>query len=231
MSTHYTTLLMDADETLLDFCRSERKALGEALAQAGIEITDDIYETYHRINRLLWQKLETGELLRSRLKVKRFEQLFAYIGCTDRSPELMNEDYMKRLSRYGFLLDGAKETVEKLSKQYTIYIITNGSTCVQHTRFENSGLLPFIKDVFVSEEVGADKPSRDYFEHVLSHVEESDRERILVIGDSLTSDIRGGVLAGLDTCWYNPRGLAYPKEHAPTFEIRSFEALRKWLLA
>lgn len=230
MPTKYTTLLIDADETLLDFCRSERKALGEALAAAGIAITEDIYQTYHAVNSRLWKKLETGELLRSRLKVQRFEELFAYIGCTGQNAAAVNENYMQRLACYGFLLDGAMQTVKRLSERYAIYIITNGSACVQHTRLEDSGLLPFVKGVFVSEEVGADKPSKAYFSYVFSHIEECDRQRILVIGDSLTSDIRGGLLAGLDTCWYNPGGFVGRADINPTFEVRSFDELCRQLL-
>ncbi len=227
---HYTTLLMDADETLLDFCRSEGFALNDTLSRYGIAMTDAIQETYHEINRLLWQQLERGEIVRERLKVQRFEELFATIGANDIDAAVFNAQYMQTLGTRGFVLDGAVELVRDLSKTYRLCIITNGTASVQHTRLADSGLLPYIHRVFISQEIGADKPSPAFFEAVLSALDHPDRSELLVIGDSLTSDIRGGILSGIDTCWYAPSGQQAPPEIQPTYTVRSFEALRDLLL-
>ncbi len=221
----YTTLLMDADETLLDFCRSEGFALEDTLARHGIVMTASVQSTYHEINRLLWQKLEKGEILRERLKVQRFEELFEAIGVNGIDAAAFNEQYMRTLGTRGFVLDGAVELVKTLSEQYRICIITNGTASVQHTRLADSGLLPYINGVFISQEIGADKPSPVFFDAVLSALGDPDRRELLVIGDSLTSDIRGGMLSGIDTCWFAPHGGEVPSDIPPTYVVRSYDEL------
>jgi len=226
----YTTLLMDADETLLDFCKSEAFALEATFLRYGLCYEPSVRERYHEINRVLWQQLERGEIARERLKVRRFEQLFEFCGITGVDAAGFNADYMRCLGTRGFMLPGALDLLQALSLRYEIYIITNGSASVQHTRLADSGMLPFVKQVFISEEIGADKPSPLFFDYVTDHVTCRDKKAMLVIGDSLTSDIRGGRLAGIDTCWYNPQGLSCDKKEMPTMQVASFEELRKILL-
>lgn len=225
----YTILLMDADETLLDFRRSEGFALETALERHGVAMTPAVHERYHEINRVLWQRLERGEIERKRLKVQRFEELFAELGVTHLNAAAFNAEYMNILGTKGVMLDGALDLLADLSKTYAIYIITNGSASVQHRRLADSGMLPFVREVFISEEVGADKPSLAYFEHVLQAIGNPDKRDLLVVGDSLTSDIRGGINAGIDTCWYAPDGGDAPEDLAPTVTVRSYEELRQFL--
>ncbi len=221
----YTTLLMDADETLLDFCRSEGFALSDTLAKYGITMTPAIQHAYHEINRSLWQQLERGEILRERLKVQRFEELFDRIGADGIDAAAFNEQYMTTLGTRGFMLDGALELVQTLSQRYRICIITNGSASVQHTRLADSGMLPYVNGVFISQEIGADKPSPVFFNAVLDALGNPDKRELLIIGDSLTSDIRGGCLSGIDTCWYAPHGDMPPADIEPTYIVRSFGEL------
>ncbi|MBQ3094499.1 MAG: YjjG family noncanonical pyrimidine nucleotidase [Clostridia bacterium] len=222
----YTTLLMDADETLLDFKRSEGFALSTTLARYGYTMTDEIQHAYHEINRLLWQQLEQGLILRARLKVQRFEELFRFMGVDNVDAATCNDEYMHTLGTRGFMLDGALDLLKELSVSYDIHIITNGTASVQHTRLADSGMLPFVKQVFISEEVGADKPSPRFFEHVLQALGQPDKRDLLIIGDSPTSDIRGGMLSGIDTCWFNPDGNVCPDGIVPTMQVTSFEELR-----
>ena len=221
----YKTLLLDADETLLDFCRSEGFALETTLASHGIAMTTAIHETYHEINRLLWQQLERGEILRERLKVQRFEELFESIGAVGINAAAFNEAYMQTLGTKGFLLDGALELVKTLSKSYRLCIVTNGTASVQHTRLADSGFLPYFEYVFISQEIGADKPSPLFFDAVMQTLGYPDKSELLIIGDSLTSDIRGGITAGIDACWYAPHGRVAPPECLPTYTVRSYEEL------
>lgn len=226
----YTTLLMDADETLLDFCRSEGYALSTTLESVGITMTPSIQEQYHEINRLLWQKLERTEIEREQLKVLRFEQLFEQLGVAGVDVELFSERYMQVIGTKGFILDGADRLLADLSAEYTIHLITNGTACVQHTRLADSGLLPYVDKVFISQEIGADKPSPRFFEYVCRAIGDPDKSKLLIIGDSLTSDIRGGLLSGIDTCWFNPTNHQAPPEITPTMQVTSFEELRECLL-
>ncbi len=225
----YSTLLMDADETLLDFCKSEAFALEATFAQYGLGYEPLVRERYHEINRVLWQQLERGEIRRERLKVKRFEDLFSLCGVAHVDASAFNADYMRTLGTRGFMLPGALSFLEDCAKQYDVYIITNGSASVQHTRLKDSGMLPFVRAVFISEEIGADKPSRAFFDYVLDHIRETDKSRLLVIGDSLTSDIRGGRQAGLDTCWYQPDVSCDSGDETPTMRAATYAELRKIL--
>lgn len=220
----YKTLLLDADETLLDFCRSEGYALETTLHAHGVSMTPTMQDRYHEINRSLWEQLERGEITRERLKVERFERFLASIGlCTDAA--VFNTAYMSAIGEKGFVLEGAVELLQTLSKRFRICIITNGTASVQHTRLADSGLLPFVSDLFISEEIGADKPSPLFFDYVLSALGNPDKGELLIIGDSLTSDIRGGILAGIDTCWFNPYAKRCPEELTPTMQVRSFSEL------
>lgn len=221
----YTTLLMDADETLLDFCRSEGFALEATLALHGIEMTPSVQSAYHEINRLLWQKLEMGEIRRERLKVQRFEELFDVIGAVGIDAAQFNEQYMQTLGTRGFVLEGAVELVRRLSERFRICIITNGTASVQHTRLADSGLLPYVNGVFISQEIGADKPSPVFFDAVLTALGNPDKHELLIIGDSLTSDIRGGLLSGIDTCWFAPHGGQAPTDIVPTYVVHSYTEL------
>ncbi len=227
----YKTLLMDADETLLDFCRSEGFALEDTLARYGIAMTPSVQETYHEINRLLWIKLEKGEIRRERLKVRRFEELFETLGICGIDAAAFNDQYMRTLGTRGFVLDGAVSLLEQLSKHYRICIITNGTASVQHTRLADSGLLPYVDGVYISQEIGADKPSPVFFDAVLSSLGNPEKDELLVIGDSLTSDIRGGLLSGIDTCWFAPHGGDAPSEITPTYTVRSYDELLSLLIA
>lgn len=225
----YTILLMDADETLLDFRRSEGFALEHTLQSCGVAMTPAIHDAYHEINRVLWQQLERGEIARSALRTLRFERLFAQIGLQGVDADAFNTAYMQTLGGTGFLLPGALELLRDLHARFKVYLITNGTASVQHTRLAHSGMLPFLHGVFISEEVGADKPSERFFEHVLSSIGSPDKREVLVIGDSLTSDVEGGRRMGLDTCWYAPDPAASANGIEPMYRVASFDELRSLL--
>ncbi len=225
----YTTLLMDADETLLDFRKSEGFALEATLREHGIAMTPAVHDRYHEINRVLWQQLERGEIERARLKEQRFEELFVWLGAEGIDAAAFNASYMQTLGTKGFLLEGALDLLKDLSEKYAVYIITNGSASVQHVRLADSGILPYVRGVFISEEVGADKPSVGFFDPVWHAIGAPDKRELLIIGDSLTSDIRGGINAGIDTCWYNPDGAAHPADIVPTATVHSYQELRQFL--
>lgn len=218
----YTTLLFDADETLLDFPAAEKAALSTVCKKFGIEFNEEIRETFSRINLALWKQLEKGLVTRDIIRIRRFEQFAEHFGIKA-DPGDMAVYYVECLSTFAFLLPGAEEVCQKLSLNHNLYIITNGIGTVQQQRLKKSGLLPYFKGVFISEEIGSQKPSREFFNHVLSHVEEKDKSKICVVGDSMTSDILGGINAGLDTCFYNPWGRE--EIYKPTYTANGFDEL------
>lgn len=206
----YKTLLFDADGTLLDFKKSEREALSDMLKKFGQPCGDDAARRYSEINDSLWKKLERGEISRNELSLKRFE-LFGKECGIKCSPDLMSEVYFSALMSKSFLIKGAYEVCRELSGVCRLYLITNGFKQIQEKRFGNSPIAGFFEKSFISEEIGADKPSREYFDAVKAAIPGFDARETLVIGDSLSSDIAGGTGAGLDVCWYNPAGAAAPE--------------------
>lgn len=207
MERKYTTLLFDADNTLLDFDKAENEALKSVMAIYNLPATEENCRKYSEINDGLWKRFEKGEIEKAEIKSTRFREFFRYLGVTENfDPLQVNEKYLSFLKEGGYTVEGASELCRSLTeKGYSIYIITNGIALTQARRLEKSGLLPYISDVFVSETVGVPKPKKEYFDYVLQSITEKDTSKILVIGDSLTSDIKGAENAGLDYIWYNHR--------------------------
>lgn len=217
----FTTLLFDADDTLLDFHKDERQALIKALTHFGVPVTEENIQIYSDINQGMWRQLEKEEITKPELKRTRFKKFFEAIDfhCNE-DPLTVNEHYLSLLGEGGNTLDGAVEAVKALYEAgYKLYIVTNGVAATQAKRLQISGLLPYIKEVFVSESIGYQKPRKEYFDAVLEKIAEKDKSKILVIGDSLTSDIKGAMNAGLPCCWLNRYGKELPEEYKVDFEI------------
>lgn len=224
---NYTTLLFDLDDTLFDFLASEKRAINFLMGDYGIEPTEEQHRLYSEINAAKWKKLEKGELTRKELGIERFADFFEQIGI-DADPVEANRKYMEYLSQPGILLDGALETCKKLSEKYSLYLITNGTGFVQRGRLKNSPLMLYIKAVFISEDIGFNKPSREYFDYVLANIDEKDKSKVLVIGDSLSSDIAGAKNSGLDACWVNRKSSAEKAE--AKFTVNNVSELADGLL-
>lgn len=209
---NYEILLFDADNTLLDFTKAEELAFRETCHASDMEYSDELYKLYSEINDSLWKKIEKKEITLDFLKLERFRLFMLAVGFEENDnmiaeAERMRDTYIKSLGGQACLVDGAEDICKKLSKRYRMYIITNGISDIQRSRIEKSGLDKYFVDKFVSEEIGAAKPSPAYFEYVLSHVGESDKSKYLVIGDSLTSDCDGAIAYGIDICRFNPNNL------------------------
>ena len=227
----YDTILFDADGTLYDFDKSEANALSEVLTLCGIPDDDETVELYHRINDAEWKALERGETTRERLKLARFEKLKTAlcergIAVAHEAQHMCNL-YVERLSAQCILLPDAEDVCRILSESYRLCIITNGITHVQKSRFSRSPITKYIDRMFISDEMGTVKPERRDFELVfeaLGMTFDEAAQRCLVVGDSLTSDIKGAVNAGIDSCWYDPRG-GEAKCITPTYTIRALTDL------
>lgn len=229
MSGKYTTLLFDADNTLLDFNKSEYTSLVKTLEYYGVPVTEENIETYVKINQSLWKQLEKKEITKPQLKQIRFRRFFDTIGFDFKKDTLeVNEHYLGLLSECGYTMDGAQELCKKLSdKGYKLYIVTNGIAKAQARRLEKSGLLPYISDVFVSETIGYPKPDVRFFDYVLEKISEQDKSRIAVIGDSLSSDIKGAYDSNIDSIWLNLNNEPSPIGFTANHTVTSLKELEK----
>jgi 2-haloacid dehalogenase len=219
----YKWILFDADDTLFDFPASEAKALRLTMNEVGIEFSPEILALYSGFNRQVWKELERGELDGAELRVKRFRLLFRELGSS-LDPVLVSPVYLRNLARGSELLPGAEELVAWLAGRCGLALVTNGLKDVQRPRIEASALRGRFERIFISEELGAAKPSRAFFEAVFEGLGRPAKAETLVVGDSLSSDMAGGIDYGIDTCWYNPAGAE--TDLPVTFRIGSLGELR-----
>lgn len=217
-------IFLDADDTLFDFHRSERQALQETLRQIGVLPTEEILALYSSINQAHWKMLEQGEITREELRVKRYERFLAEIGAAV-APSRAAAIYEDALARGHFFIEGAERLIKTLSGEYHLYILTNGFAKTQNGRLASAGVRAYFKDVFISQELGADKPSEQFFEACFARIPQFRREEAILVGDSLTSDILGGNRMGICTVWFNPREVKNQTEIHPDYEISRLEQL------
>ena len=225
----YRIALFDADNTLLDFTRAEHDALCACLAARGLPHDDDTVSVYSAINDGHWKRLEKGLTTRDRLKTERFGDFFSTIGYNG-DPAVMARDYESTLGQQTALLDGALELIQALHGKCELYIVTNGITAVQKSRLGGCALAPYFDRCFISEEMGCAKPEKRFFDLVAAAIPGFDPADAIVIGDSLSSDIQGGINAGVDTCWFNPRKKSAPPDMKITHIIDSLSEIEAVIL-
>lgn len=221
---NYNTILFDIDDTLFDFEIDQRKAFKEAMRKIGYESNDEMYEEYNTLNLSLWEELNQGKLSIDELLEKRF-RIFFDRNRIDIEPRVMNKELSRAFQKTGTPINGTKETLEKLKDQYELAITSNGLKNQQYDRLENAGFSKYFSKIFLSEEIGYNKPDTRYFEVVLNNIENKDKSKILIVGDSILSDINGGYKAGLHTCWYNAKNKENNTNIKPDYEIRNFNEL------
>lgn len=220
----YQWLLFDADGTLFDYQAGEEIALFKAFEAAGIPFLSGYGEVYAEVNAAFWRLFEKGQVTLADLRTDRFSQFFDRLAIkTD--VQQFSYTYLHFLGQATDLIPGALETLQALSGQYRMVIITNGISQVQRSRLSLSPIKAFFEDIFISEEIGVSKPAAAYFDAVFAGIGHPPRESVLVIGDSLSSDMRGALDYGLDTCWVNLDGIQKPADMQIRYEIKKLEQL------
>ena len=223
MDRRYDVLLCDADNTIFDFTKAEENAFAIACAHAGIDGAERLLPVYADINSAMWKLLELGGITQSVLRVRRFELFLTAIGRTDIDARDMGDTFADELGQQSVPLPGAVEAVARWSRVLPVVIVTNGISKVQHGRMEGSEVRHFISGMVISEEVGAAKPDPRMLELAMEKAGVTDRRRALMLGDSLSSDIAAAANAGVDACWFNPRGAKNAKGLPVRYEIRSLD--------
>lgn len=221
-------LFLDLDDTILDFHKAERIAISKTFRDFGIEPTEEVLTRYSQINRHCWHQLELQLWTREQVLVRRFEMLFAEHNIVCDGTQVARA-YEKNLAIGHYFLPGAEEAVDALSKKYRLFLASNGTASVQKGRMTSANLYRFFEKVFVSQELGANKPAKEFFERATEQIPGYDPQKALMVGDSLTSDILGGINAGMKTCWVNSRHQPRDPEIPADYEIEALSQLEELL--
>lgn len=218
------TVLFDLDDTLLDFQKAEAAAIRKALARLGLEPDHQAVSLYSAINARQWRRLERQEITREQVASERFKLLFEELGV-DRQPVEANQIYRHYLGIGHYFMPGAARLLEELFPVYDLYLVSNGSAAVQDSRIESAGIARYFKEIFISQRIGYDKPQVEFFHRCFQRIPGLSCDSTVIIGDSLTSDILGGIRAGIHTCWYNP-GRKPAREDIPAeYEVQELSQI------
>ena len=232
----YKLVLIDLDDTLFDYPKTEKTAFRNTFEELGFfveselgnakkeEIYEKIKDRYKDVNLQLWKDLEKGAVDKDRLKVVRFEKIIEEFDLKY-NPYEMSELYLKKLGEGIFPFEATEKLCEYLHSKYKVGIITNGIKEVQHSRIENSAISKYIDKIIISDEVGVNKPDKRIFEYAINYFEIMDKSEVIMIGDSLGADIKGGQNAGIDTCWVNLRNNVNDTGIVPKYEVRKLEEM------
>lgn len=221
-------VFLDLDDTILDFHKAEAAALARTLEQMGIAPEEGTIRRYSQINARCWELLELGLMTRDQVKIGRFDKLFKELGV-ERSGFDAQQIYETLLGTGHYFMPGAEELLETLYGRYELYIVSNGNLSVQDSRIASAGISKYFNEIFISEKIGFDKPRKEFFDACFACIPGFDPQRAIIVGDSLTSDIRGGIHAGIKTCWFNPYGKPGREDIVPDYRILALEELPKLL--
>lgn len=212
-------VLFDLDDTLFDFHKAEKIALTKTLVHFGIDPTEETLALYSTINAAHWKRLELGEISREEVKVGRYRELFETIGV-ECDPVKATAYYESMLAIGHYFMPGAPELLEELYRKYRLYIVSNGTAKVQEGRIGSSGIAKYMDGIFISQILGANKPDRQFFDICFAEIPDFSLSETVIIGDSLSSDIKGGINAGITTVWFNPKGIENDSDIKPDYTIK-----------
>lgn len=216
----YKYLLWDIDGTVLNFLAAEAHAIRFLFKKYNLGVCDDEkLKLYSGINKKYWGMLERNELTKPEILIGRFREFFGIIGADTSIAESFNKDYQVALGDYIEFVDKAEEALLSQKGKCVLAAVTNGTKIAQEKKLRMSGLDQVFDAIFISENVGFEKPNKEFFDHVFTSLGVTDKSEVLIIGDSLTSDILGGVNAGIDTCWFNPMHKSKSLDIPVTYEI------------
>jgi HAD superfamily (subfamily IA) hydrolase, TIGR02254 len=219
----YTTLLFDADNTLFDFDAAEASSLRAVCKTLGIEMDRQIFNLYHHINKKCWADFEKGKLPQEEIQFTRFSRFLNRLE-SDADPIEVGNQYLSGLAKSETLIEGALEMLKRLkSMNFELVVITNGLKQVQRAHFEQTGLTKYFSEIIVSDEIGVSKPHKPFFDYTFEKIKQKDKSKVLIIGDGLSSDIKGGMNYGVDTLWFNKKRIELPKGFKPTYRMDRLE--------
>ena len=217
--------LVDVDDTILDFHGVSALALREAFEENGVQWQEYLGEEFRAFNSNLWAALERKEISRATLMAERFSRFFAYMHMEQVDGKKVNECFLRYISTYPRFMEGAEDFLLSLRSLGRIYFVTNGTKEIQQSRFDRIGLWKYAENTFISQEVGFDKPAKEYTAYVMSNIEDFRREDAVWIGDSLSADIRAAKEAQITSIWYNPKKKSAGEEVKPDYIASDFSEI------
>ncbi len=220
----YTHLLFDLDNTLLDFSASQTFSLEKVFADFGTTFIEKYHPIYNEINHACWEAFEQGKMTQDVLRTERMKRLLERLQLPH-NPVKFSQQYQFNLSQTKFWVEGAKELIDQLKGHYELVLITNGLKEVQRPRLQRTGLIEYFSTIVISDEINVPKPQSAFFEHTFEQINHPPKEKVLVIGDTLGSDILGGNNYGVETCWFNPKNKVINPAITPTYTIQNISAL------
>lgn len=220
------TLLIDADDTILDFNRSEYEAVVKLAKDYSLGDGHAIALEFKRINRRMWDMFETGQITREQIFYTRFYELFDEFGIKGKDVTEIGDAYRENVARSTCVIRGAKACLKRLSEEHDLYCVTNGVTRTQKMRLKNTRLDKYFLKLFISQEIGLQKPNRDFFDYVLSDIGKTDKADVYIVGDSLSSDIQGGINAGIKTILFNRENKKIT-DVVPDYEVKNYRELER----
>ncbi|KRN34383.1 HAD superfamily hydrolase [Liquorilactobacillus mali] len=232
MKKKYQTLLFDIDDTLLDFGAAENEALEKLFSRVdGVKLTDTIKKDYKKFNQSLWKSMEQGKLSREKLLSTRFTEFFNQEFGIEVDNNKMSEQYLTYLSQGHQEVTGAHQLLNELQQQsFKLFVVTNGVERVQTKRLADSHFDAYFTDIFISEQTGYQKPNKKFFNYVFNKISDFDSDNSLIIGDSLTSDIAGGINAGIDTVWFNPEHKRNLTNYSADYTVHRLSEIKNLLI-
>ena len=221
-------ILWDIDATILDFLAAEEAAIRFCFHKHGLgECSDEMLARYSVINRRYWEMLERGEMSKAEILVNRFKEFFASEGIVTDCAEEFNASYQVALGDTICFRDNGYELVEKLKESYKQYVVTNGTYIAQERKLRKSGIGELVEEAFISDLIGYEKPAIEFFNHVFEKIGHYEKDEVIIVGDSLTSDMKGGNNAGILCCWYNPKGMVNDKGVRVDYEIDDLQKVKE----
>jgi len=229
MGKKYELILFDLDGTLFDYNKAEEYALTKSMNYFNIDYTPNLYvENYRKINKEVWGEFERGETNLDELRLKRFRILFDIFDIKQ-DTEAFSKSYLDFIAEASFMIEGAEDVISALYREYKIALVTNGIYSTQYERLKGSPLKDYFDIFIASEKIGVAKPDPDFFNYVFNTSEHNDKKTAMIIGDSLSADIKGGFDFGIDTCWFNPKKIKNEGEISPTYEIKKLLQIKNIL--
>ena len=225
----YDTFLVDVDDTILDFHYSAIQAIKGAFASYGVAWQNYFETEFTKFNGSLWAQLERKEITREYLHATRFPRYLQLLGIENIDGTEFNERFLQHLSTHPVYFEGAQEFLNALREIGRVYFVTNGTLWIQRSRFDIADLWKYAEDTFVSEQAGADKPSKQYTDYVFERIPNLVLENSVWIGDSLTADMRAAIDAKMDCIWFNPKKKEGKEDLIPTYTAESYAEIIKIL--